>query len=203
VETAIPAFIGFTQTATNLSTGDLLNVPTRITSMQDYEMYFGYGPSYTNLTVYLDNNNNPIISSPPSSSSDVVGSNEIRFYLYNSLRLFFDNGGGPCYIVSIGTGYTQTLSSLNAEDFIGDTTGYGLATLTKYDEPTLLLFPDAVNLPPVDLASVQQAALMQCGNITNRFCILDLCRVDKVATDFGSGENINTPFTGSIDTLNR
>jgi hypothetical protein len=42
---------------------------------------------------------------------------------------------------------------------------------------------------------------MQCGNITNRFCILDLCRVDKVATDFGSGENINTPFTGSIDTF--
>jgi len=65
----------------------------------------------------------------------------------------------------------------------------------------LLLFPDAVNLSPTSLASVQQAALMQCGSITNRFSIMDLYRVDNISGDFGSGENINTPFTGSIDTF--
>jgi uncharacterized protein len=214
VATAIPAFIGYTEMATNIANGDLLNVPTRITSLLEYEQFFGGEPPYNNLTVLLnvDSNNNytPILSgidtasTPAYHSSSVTktpsGSETPSFYLYDSLRLFFDNGGGACYIVSIGD-YTTALTDIEAEDFIGDVDGTGLATLTKYNEPSLLLFPDAVNLAPADLASLQQAALMQCSRIGNRFSILDMCRIPKIQDDFGSGENIDTPLTGSIDTF--
>ena len=39
VETAIPAFIGYTEKATNKVTGDLKGLPTRITSMLEYETF--------------------------------------------------------------------------------------------------------------------------------------------------------------------
>jgi phage tail sheath protein FI len=41
VETAIPAFIGYTEKADKITAGDLKNVPTRITSVMEYEKYFG------------------------------------------------------------------------------------------------------------------------------------------------------------------
>ena len=41
VETAIPAFIGFTEKATNVKTDDLILVPKRITSLKEFESYFG------------------------------------------------------------------------------------------------------------------------------------------------------------------
>ncbi|NOR73696.1 MAG: phage tail sheath family protein, partial [Draconibacterium sp.] len=40
VETAIPAFIGYTEKATKNNVS-LTNVPTRITSLLEYEQYFG------------------------------------------------------------------------------------------------------------------------------------------------------------------
>ena len=40
-ETAIPIFIGYTQKAQKLQVGDLLYTPTRITSLPEYEQYFG------------------------------------------------------------------------------------------------------------------------------------------------------------------
>ena len=40
VETAIPAFIGYTQKATKKEVGDLSGKPTRITSMLEYETFF-------------------------------------------------------------------------------------------------------------------------------------------------------------------
>ena len=43
VATAVPAFIGHTQIAMN-GTKSLLNVPFRITSMLEYNKYFGGGP---------------------------------------------------------------------------------------------------------------------------------------------------------------
>ncbi len=43
VETAIPAFIGYTAKADDLVAGDLTLKPTRISSLVEYEKFFG-GP---------------------------------------------------------------------------------------------------------------------------------------------------------------
>ena len=85
------------------------------------------------------------------------------------MRLFYDNGGGACYIVSVGN-YSNIIE-------LGDTTQGlrgGLEELKKYDEPTLILFPDAVALDADKLGSLQQAALSQCGLLGDRFAIFDI-----------------------------
>ncbi len=161
VETAIPAFIGYTFQAMNLTANDLLNVPTRVTSMLEYEQFFGAGPSYADISVNLD------IYNVPDAATTVVNSS--KYILYDSIRLFYDNGGGACYIVSVGN-YSNAID-------LGDVTKGlrgGLEQLKKYDEPTLILFPDAVSLSADKLGALQQAALLQCATLGDRFAILDV-----------------------------
>lgn len=154
VATAIPAFIGYTEK------GPL--VPTRISSFMEFEQFFGGAPKPASVSVELDAN------LLPTDNSTVT---ESKFKLYNSLRLFYGNGGGVCYIVSVGN-YTASISK---GDFYadGDTT-VGLGKLTKFDEPTLLLFPDAINLSATDLGLIQQQALLQCADLMDRFTIMDV-----------------------------
>lgn len=172
VETAIPAFIGYTEKADRISVADLKLKPTRITSLVQYEQYFGKGPSYTYGTIMLDANN--------TVTSSTIGS---VLYTYESMQLYFANGGGPCYIVSIGT-YSDTLAKA---DFL-----LGVAALKKYDEPTLILFPDAVKLSATDLGEVQQAAIKQCADLQDRFTI---CDVKETA----GGDDIT--YASDIDTF--
>lgn len=155
VATAIPAFVGYTQKATSL------NVPTRISSLLEYEQNFGGAPSPASISVELDSN------LVPTDNSSVT---ESKFKLYNSMRLFYANGGGECYIVSIGL-YTENPA------FDAGTKGKftdGIDKLEKYDEPTLILFPDAVNLSTANLGAVQVHSLLQCQNLMDRFTIMDV-----------------------------
>ena len=99
VETAIPAFIGYTERASRLNDEDLLFVPTRITSLQDYEAYFGTVTSENisiNVQVSYD------ISGNISSVSPVLDSSSVVTKMYYALQMYFANGGGPCYIMSTG-----------------------------------------------------------------------------------------------------
>ena len=41
VETAIPAFVGYTANTTLITAGDLVNSPRRIKSLLEYEAYYG------------------------------------------------------------------------------------------------------------------------------------------------------------------
>lgn len=83
VETAIPAFIGYTEKA-NRNGENLTNKPTRIKSMLEYHEYFG-GEFETQITeVKVDPDNKYAVESVKLTTR----------YLYDSLRLFFDNGGG-------------------------------------------------------------------------------------------------------------
>ncbi|GAA4160231.1 hypothetical protein GCM10022217_23970 [Chryseobacterium ginsenosidimutans] len=155
VATAIPAFVGYTQKATSL------NVPTRISSLMEYEQFFGGAPAPAGISVDLDSNLVPL---------DTSSVTESKFKLYNSMRLFYANGGGECYIVSIGL-YTDSPS------FDATTKGKftdGIDKLEKYDEPTLILFPDAVNLSAANLGAVQVHSLMQCQKLMDRFTIMDV-----------------------------
>jgi len=177
VETAIPAFIGFTQQAIKIINGDLKNVPTRITSLLEYEQYFGYGPTYTPTAIVLDSNNVPIPDSCTLENSN--------FVLYDSVRLFYDNGGGACFIISVGT-FDETEATLFADNTRFTT---GLSTLEKYDEPTLILFPDAVALAIDQLSVLQQAALLQCKTLGDRFAIMDIKLSDSLSDEMDDFRN--------------
>ena len=54
----------------------------------------------------------------------------------NEALMFYDNGGGDCYIVSVGSYKTSGASVLR------DEIKTGVQAVAKVDEPTILLFPD-------------------------------------------------------------
>ncbi len=183
VETAIPAFIGYTQKADSVKPGDLLNVPTRIGSLTEYEQYFGTGaaPVVTNVT--LDDNKN--------FQSATIGN---VFYLYDSLRLFYANGGGDCYIVSGGL-YDAAVK--NANNFTGP--GKALEALEKVDEPTILLFPDnSLLTTDSDFYAVYDAALGQCGRLMDRVGLFHVKENDPKGVAFRSGTGINDLKYGAV-----
>ncbi len=166
VETAIPAFIGYTQKARDKRAGDLLKKPVRLGSLAEYREKFGGAPPVHVDNVTLDGDNTILDFKL-----------EDQYLMYDSLRLFFANGGGDCYIVSIG--YFN--DSPNKSDFKD-----GMAMLEKSDEPTLLVFPDATLLPAVDLGDVQKAALAQSADLMDRFVICDVKDKDGIRDDAGT-----------------
>ncbi|MCU0435850.1 MAG: phage tail protein [Bacteroidia bacterium] len=182
VETCIPAFIGYTEKATKISIDDLNGKPTRISSMLDYAKYFGGAPEVKVSSVAIDSNNN--FQKATLSTA---------YYMYDSLRLFYANGGGDCYITSIGK-YEPTPTP-NLNEFLA-----GLAAVEMVDEPTILVFPDAVSLSGDGLYTLQQAALSQANKLMDRFCVFDLAENDANGDTFRNKIGINYLKYGSAYT---
>jgi hypothetical protein len=158
VGTAIPAFIGYTAAAA-AGKRNLTNVPKRVTSMVEYLQFFGAAPK-TTFTVEADGDNYSL-----SIDSDS------NYNLFRSIQLFFANGGGTCYVVSVG----DYSSGVSVKELIGAENGGGITSLLKETEPTMLVIPDAVLLEQADCYTVQQAMLKHCGADTrSRFAILDV-----------------------------
>ncbi len=161
VSTAIPAFIGYTEKAQK-DDEDLTNQPTRISSLLEYETLFGKAQA-SNFEVTTDAGGISSITTP-----------ELNYLMYYALRLFFDNGGGSCYIVSVGQYDTEPLKKANFET--------GLSALAKEDEPTLILLTDAVNLSEIDYYALCQQTLKQCNKLKDRFAIFDILQEKKDKT---------------------
>ena len=100
-----------------------------------------------------------------------------RFLMHQAMRHFFQNGGGPCYIVSVGAYDDADGISAGGEDkgLIG-----GIKPLLKEQEPTMVLTPDAVLLPKAECVDVQTAVLKHCGlDMRSRVAILDVWGGDQ------------------------
>ncbi|MBD78264.1 MAG: phage tail protein [Crocinitomicaceae bacterium] len=103
----------------------------------------------------------------------------INYRMYSSLKFFYENGGGDCYIMTIGT-YDYSKST------IGDTSGFSRAItlLKKETEPTMLLIPDLVEIQDPSQAtlekryasaySLQGEMINHCGEMMNRVAVLDI-----------------------------
>jgi len=189
VETAIPAFIGYTQKAQKLQVGDLLNTPTRISSLTEFEEYFGT-KIYETITVTIDDElsgtGNEI---SPDARKIVTKTAFLKNNMHYHLQLFFANGGGPCYIVSVG----KPKATLNKRELKN-----GLDEVYQYAEPTLILFPDGVNLSKAtDLYQLYNDALMQAHELGDRFVIMDISyndlqgksAIDLFRDSINGGEN--------------
>ncbi|EAZ83090.1 phage tail sheath family protein [Algoriphagus machipongonensis] len=174
VETAIPAFIGYTQfarTKPSVDSDDLILKPKRISSLLDFTTYYGGAQNEQGITVKLTDT---LIEGAENRTINVPEPTfKSPYLMFYSLQMYFANGGGPCYIVSTGVyddwSDSETPPTINFSDLES-----GLAVIRKEDEPTLLLFPDATNLPTDDeFYSLYNSALMQCNDLQDRFTILD------------------------------
>lgn len=168
VETAIPAFIGYTEKAfiggTDYHSEGIIK-PIKISSLPDFEFLFGKGPDPTDIIIDLKSDN--------SVKSATVNSINL---LYDSIRMFYINGGGDCYVVSVGD-FNATTAGIDKDELIT-----GLNTLQKVDEPTLLVVPESVHLSDSNAGEVHATMLAQCNKLQDRFAVLDIVNGDKEAT---------------------
>ncbi len=171
VETAIPAFIGYSEKATGGGGGDLKLVPTRIKSLLEFQAFFGGGFVPAAYRVVLDVAAGGAVGAVSPRSAD---GNERRYHLFNAVRHYFANGGGPCYIVSVGSYADAPALGTATTGLLG-----GLNSVGPVDDPTLLVFPDSVSLTIAQAGSLQVAALAQCERLQDRFVIMDLCQGDQ------------------------
>lgn len=166
VESAVPAFVGYTAQARREKAGDLRGVPQRIRSLAEFESLYGKGAPCGVRRVNVDKN-----------GLFLSASIETTYCLYDALRLFYANGGGDCYIVSVG-GFAAS-----GKVAVGALLS-GLQTLATSAEVTVLLCPDAVRLGGAGRARWQQAALAQCAERGDRFAVFDLAGEDRLGDDF-------------------
>lgn len=163
VETAIPAFIGYTEKA--IFNGRPITEPTRITSLLEYESLFGKAQKETALIVTINETTAGGVTER-TFKADIDAGTQSKFKMYYALQMYFANGGGPCYIVSVGD-YSAAPVRTTLEG--------GLTKIAKFDEPTLLLFPDATSVTPAtDYYALQKASLDQCFTLQDRFAIMDV-----------------------------
>ncbi|MDH7460646.1 phage tail sheath C-terminal domain-containing protein [Chitinophagaceae bacterium 26-R-25] len=207
VETAIPAFIGYTEKAQWKAPGDLLNKAWRIESMLEYELYFGNpDPEVGSLTVTF-----ATVNGQTTATASVDETKRSKHLMYYSLQMFFINGGGPCWIVSVGS-YTDDGGKIAVAKLTGDdaTQSGGLFETAKINEITLLVFPDSTN---IDTAAnyylLHTLAIQQCVDLKDRFVIMDIYhdvankdvwRLDIINSDTTKG--MRNILTGTTDHLN-
>lgn len=177
VETAIPAFIGYTKQAVkdkmNLHASGAVAV-VRIASFAEYVEYFGDAPDQAvTVTVRVTGS----VYEPTSAATNTPS----NYRMYHALRMFYANGGGPCYIVSVGPYKNDGSVSITE---MGTNAGVGgLDLVRKIDEVTILVFPDASGLTvgAVDEAAANAAyfaifnqGLQQCGALMDRVTLIDV-----------------------------
>ncbi|KIQ22743.1 tail protein [Flavobacterium sp. MEB061] len=204
VETAIPAFIGYTEKATNKINGDLKLQPTRITSLLEYERFFGFAKPETTISVTI----NDVSSNSGDTRSIIVDqpTSKQPFLMYYSMQLFFANGGGPCYIISVGR-YGDDLDETDSPVTVitnSDALNDGLAELEKVDEPTLILFPDATKVDgilPDSFYGLYNNALAQCHNLQDRFTLIDTLSYDESSPTDPNIDALRNIISSEKDTI--
>ncbi len=188
VETAIPIFIGYTEKAglanaplrtstINPGGGDVIvSEAFRIESLLEYITYFGTGPT-ENLTISISET----FTGGSADYSKLVGRvitatvpTPSIHTIYYHMQLYFANGGGPCYIVSVGK---TTEASVESNNLLA-----GLEMAKRYDEPTLIVFPQANKLSTADKAyTIYSQAMLQAATLQDRFVVMD-CYDNDITT---------------------
>ena len=147
VDTAVPAFIGYTDKE------DKKFEAEKIYSLLDFEeKYCDF--SQWKLTYDVNNDN--------------INEDFSRNQLYYHMQLYFANGGGKCYIISLGSKPKNSKGG-NKGDYLK-----GINTVQTEDEPTIILMPEAADLPHASCMDVYKTALQQAAKLMDRFVIMDV-----------------------------
>ncbi|MBY6263640.1 phage tail sheath family protein [Azospirillum sp. 412522] len=255
VQTAIPVFVGYTQTAQDPSSKKPVYLEAiEINSLADYYSYFGLGfiaPYYVAPAA----SGSPAVGSPSlggsgkanydfqayvtssgtgSPESDVTTLDNYlvetlptspQFNLYDAVKLFYANGGGTCYVISVanywGTNDVTPDASAPAQSATASQLQKGLDQAKLTIGPTMIVVPDACLLQwqvadgsgdgkmtgaGTDYANVVVQMLEQASAMQDRVAILDLpgaCdpttwTVDGLATARGAFYEATSPASDAF-----
>lgn len=161
VETAIPAFIGYTEKAVDDRGNPLLKEPKRITSLLEYNRLFGDSFPEAGLVVTITGD----ATNPSSVLTNIV--NRSSYLMHYALQMYFANGGGPCWIVSVGDYSLPQPIYNDLKD--------GLDSTEKVDEITLYVYPDAQGLDNFsDFYTLFGETMNMCVKLKDRFSVMDI-----------------------------
>ncbi|MCK8480159.1 phage tail sheath family protein [Psychroserpens algicola] len=191
VPTAVPAFVGYTPQA-KYEGVSYINVAKKISSFAEFQSIYCYPDSVPpeqpvkqyNPDYYLvKQDQQPVkgdfITIEGSLYAIVPDPNTI-YYLYNSIRLFFLNGGGDAYVVSVGTYGDPSGNPSNPEDHVinpnvelNDLLA-GIKLLENEAEPTMYICPEATLLSVENNATLMQSMLLQNAEMKSAISIFDV-----------------------------
>ncbi|WP_412468133.1 phage tail sheath family protein [Pedobacter sp. KLB.chiD] len=191
VASAVPAFIGYTPQAV-YEGKSYARVAQKITSFSDFKAFYCYPDPPAPASKAKQYNPGYYLLQQQSKPADpdcmVINGNYYSvlpdpntiYYLYNSVKMFYENGGGDAYIVSVGT-YGEPSDSpialgtplINPNVKLKDLTD-GLALLVNEQEPTMYICPEATLLSVADNGALMQAMLLQCTETQTAISIFDV-----------------------------
>ena len=205
VATAVPIFIGYTETATDPSTGKPAYLqPIALSSMADYRACFGAAFDVSGVVTAAassaaidfealswDGSANAPSSAGYTVATAVTPSGAMaygpHFNLYPAMELFFANGGGNCFVISVANywGATSAAPATGATPVAVDANDLlaGLAVASDTRGGTMLVVPDACLMVAADAEgaltypgyqSVVVEMLRQSATLQDRMAILDL-----------------------------
>lgn len=191
IATAIPAFIGYTPQAM-YEGKSYTNVPQKITSFAEFQAIYclpdppapaspskQYRPEY----YFVKQKSQPIKGDYmliDNAFYSLVPDPCTVYYLYNSIRLFYENGGGDAYIVSVGSYGPASNNPMNPGDQIVNPNVQlndflkGLSYLKKEQEPTMYICPEATLLSVENNGSLMQEMLLQSSVMQTTVSIFDV-----------------------------
>lgn len=191
VATAVPAFIGYTPQA-SYEGKSYKNVAQKITSFAEFQALYcfpdpappanpakQYTPEYYLVKEKSQPEKGDYMLIDNAYYSIVPDPNTI-YYLYNSIKLFYENGGGDAYIVSVGSygapsknpmtpGEQIVNPNVQLSDLIN-----GLALLLNEQEPTMYICPEATLLSIDNNGTLMQQMLLQCTQMQTAVAIFDI-----------------------------
>lgn len=191
VATAVPAFIGYTPQAV-YEGKSYTNVPVRIRSFSDFQTFFcfpdppppaspvkQYSPEY----YLVPQKSQPVKGDYMLISGtyySIVPDPDTVYYLYNSVKLFYENGGGDAYIVSVGPYGTPSKKPMAPGSQIVNTNVRlndlltGLEMLLSEQEPNMYICPEATLLSPENNGTLMENMLQQCTTMQTAMSIFDI-----------------------------
>lgn len=160
IDTAIPVFIGYTELIPEgYNIDDDNNKKLKISSLLEYEDKFGKAKK--EIIQLKDVKDKGATLMVPDA----------QFLMYYSLQMYFANGGGSCYIVSVGT-YDSASAGVELASLQHGLNAAG--TLKAINEPNLIVFPDAVSLNEDDFYNIYNQAIDKRESAKkNWFVLLD------------------------------
>ena len=179
VETGVPAFVGYTEKAIDPATGQPIDRPILITSLAKYQSCFG-GPAQSRFRVAEILSDKPDFTAPITAPDGTViwtgfdlmlaacAGGPDRFCLYAQITLFFANGGAACWVMSAGS-YAKPGAKITARDLLT-----AIDAIGQIVGPSMLVVPEACQLPSADYTAVVCAMLGQAASLRDRVAILDL-----------------------------
>lgn len=178
VPTAVPIFIGYTETAVDPSSGKPMYLQAvSLNSLSDYHRYFGGdydtrgvvtrvqgsdGDFQASVKIRSEHDPKTLVDQSSSfdvnTAADTINARRVaQFKLYSAMRMFFANGGDQCYMVSVNNyrgNYGGNQGALPMPDAspapitAGDLLK-GLDVAAVTKGATMLVVPDACQFPLV------------------------------------------------------